>query len=160
MSYSQIVTNPLQQAILAILLVSAGFSTGYTTSDQHNTFVLEDQLKDFDQFSYKAQEVNAMMLDVLENPTEDSLKMVNNRLKINYANWEHREYGDNKELFHKYRLACQDVIDNLQENGVADTTEMETIYSELVPSSKKSNEHRININAPFIFVSGFPTIQA
>lgn len=158
MNYSQIITNPMQQAILAILLVSAGFSTGYTVSDHQETtekraVVIEEQLRNFDQFSYKAQEINAMMEETLANPTEETLRAANNMLKINYANWEHREYGENKELFHEYRIACQDVIDNLQETGVADITEMTTLYTELVPSAKQVHEENVKINeqTPFLW---------
>lgn len=76
-----------------------------------------ERLREFDSFSYKAQEVNAMMQEVLSNPTGKNLRKANDILKIIFANWESREHGENKELFHKYCLAWQEVIDNImQEN--------------------------------------------
>lgn len=149
MSYTNVVTNPIQQAIIALILIASGFSAGHSVQDQ--TVSLDEQFNEFDQFSYKAQEVNNMMQDTLANPTEERLRVANNRLKINYANWEHREYGENKELFHEYRVACQGVIDDLQERGEADTTEMNTLYAELVPSSQESHEENVKINKDAMF---------
>lgn len=151
MSYSHVITNPLQQAILAILLMAASFSTGYSVSDhqaEEQATVLEEQFRSFDQFSYKAPEVNAMMQETFANPTEERLRVTNNRLKINYANWEHREFGENKELFHDYRLACQAVIDDLQETGQADTSKMNRLYSELVPDVEN-----VKVNEEFFWTS-------
>ncbi len=157
MNYSQVITNPIQQAILAILLVSAGFSTGYTVSDHQGTpeaqaVIIEEQLRDFDQFSYKAQEVDAMMQDVISNPTETNMRMANNKLKINYANWEHREYGENKELFSEYRIACQVVIDDMQSGKLADTTEMNLLYNELVPTTNEIHKEPLKISNSYPFL--------
>jgi len=157
MSYTGILSNPIQQAFLAVLLIAAGFSTGYTVSEQEQPVTVSEQLQDFDQFSEKAQEVNNMMQATLSNPTEERLRMTNNKLKINYANWERREYGDNKELFHEYRLACQDVIDTMQAGKQADTTEMYRLYYMLVPE-EQTQKQNLNINSPFLWLAGIPSI--
>lgn len=157
MSYTTILSNPIQQAFIAVLLIAAGFSTGYTVTEKEQPATVSEKLQNFDQFSEKAQEVNNMMQATLSNPTEERLRMTNNKLKINYANWEHREYGDNKELFHDYRLACQDVIDDMQAGKQVDTTEMYRLYYMLVPN-EHVQEQNVNVNTPYLWLAGIPSI--
>lgn len=129
MKYIQIIED--HQLLMAVLVICAAFGAGYSASDIGQP--LEKQLESFDPFSYKAsEEVRPYMDNVLANPTEGKLRDANNYLKISVKNWESRESGENKELFREYRIACQDVIDDIQAGKQPDTSKMDEKYNELI----------------------------
>jgi hypothetical protein len=130
MDYSKTVTNYTQviskltnfdKVCLAILVITASFGAGYSVSHQPNE-------KQFDQFSYKALEVNAVMQDFIKNPSEEKRISVHNSLVITYGNWAYRTSGANKELFQKYLIACQDVTDSSSKENV---NKMNSLYNQL-----------------------------
>jgi hypothetical protein len=128
MNYTKMIED--HQLFMAVLVICAALGAGYTASDVGQP--LEKQLESFDPFAYKASEdVKPYMDKVLANPTDEKLREANNYLKISVKNWESRESGENKELFHEYRIACQNVIDDMQAGKTADTSKMDEKYSEL-----------------------------
>lgn len=122
-----------QQVGLAVLTLIFGCTAGYSATGEH---IEIQEPQTYDAFSPKAYEVHQYMEKILANPTEDNLRYANNHLKVSIKNWEEREYGENKELFHEYRLACQDVIDGYQE-GESEARikvkmdKMDKLYNEL-----------------------------
>lgn len=122
-----------QQLSLAVLTLIIGCTAGYTVSEVDSRNIDDINI---DIFSIKAKEVNEYINEVLANPTERNLRNANNHLKISIKSFEEREYGDNKELFHEYRLACQDVIDGYQAGDSeaqikVKTDKMNNLYNEL-----------------------------
>ena len=113
-----------QQVLIAFLLV---FSAGYVVSDSSTA-----PEETFDVFSYKAQEISGLMDSAFENPSEDNLRTINNKLAIIEWRWLNQNEGGNKELFVEYLDACQLVIDGMQDGKTADTSEMNMKYDKLV----------------------------
>jgi len=99
-----------QKLSLIIGLLFITFLAGYSSHP-----VCQPQ--NFDQFSYKAQEVDAVMKEFMLNPSRDNQISVHNDLVITYGNWADREYGANKEAFKSYLNACDDVVHAYEYNS-------------------------------------------
>lgn len=117
--------TPMQQLCAALLVFALGASSGvaYTHSAQPT--------QSFDQFSYAAQDVQNMMKNVLDNPTEYNLRYANNNLIIVREQWAYGETGVNKELYLEYLKACEKVVNDAQEGKQVDTSNMNEMYLKL-----------------------------
>lgn len=120
-----------QQFGAVLLVLAAVFASGYAASNMtHDS--LTSELTAFDQFAYKAEEVDKMMQMTIENPTKYNLISTNNELVIVYRGWAMGETGENKELFLEYLDACILVIDDMQAGNEPDVSLMNEKYSELI----------------------------
>lgn len=118
--------TPIQQLCAALLVFALGASSGIVYT--HNA---DTPVQTFDQFSYAAQDVQTMMKNVLDNPTEYNLRYANNDLLIVREQWAYRESGANKELYLEYLKACEKVINDAQAGKQVDTSNMNELYLKL-----------------------------
>ena len=125
---------------MVLALISAFLLTGVIADDSSPT-----EAK-FDIYDYKVGQIDIKMSEVLANPTNENINKVYYDL-IEEMQWSHRHVSERSLEYEAYLESCNDVLINLSK-------EKDVI------ESHESNEHRINIDAPFIFVSGLPTIQA
>ena len=125
---------------MVLALISAFLLTGVIADDYSPTEVK------FDIYDYKIEKIDTKMSEVLSNPTDENINTVYYDL-IEEMQWSHRHVSDRSLEYEAYLESCNDILINLSK-------EKDII------ESHESNEHQINIDAPFIFVSGFPTIQA
>lgn len=121
----------------ALFIAFIGCAAGYTVSEANVTQspAHVDEVQTFDEFSYKAPEVNTLMQATLSNPTEERLLSANNNLAIMSWGWVSRHDGANKGLFIDYLAACRLVIDEAQAgHDITDETkEMNKLYGMLNP---------------------------
>jgi len=89
--------------VVALMLIGA--TGGYTVSEIHN-----EPIDPYTQeINIRVSEVNAMMQDLIENPSKEAAEDINYQLRLQ-GNWSNRNYGEQKEAFEAYLEACNKVV--------------------------------------------------
>lgn len=106
---------------LALVLLTAFLGSNVSNHTQ----------KEYNPYSDKAQEVNAMMQGVLTNPSETNLETAQNNIFYDYAPWAKRQNDSQKEEFLSYLEACNQVIISMSKGQQPDTSKMDELYNNL-----------------------------
>lgn len=131
---SNAVNEKLILTLLSVILLAGAIGGNHTQTENQ-----------FDVYEYKTELIGNMMSDVLSNPSDSNINAAYYNL-LEEMQWSGRHVNEKSATYEAYLEACNDVLRGLSENGQADTSEMNSLYAELVPSAHEPNEGTVKID--------------
>ena len=104
---------------LALILIGAGVGN-YTGAE-----------KPYDPYEGRVSDIDAMMRDVINNPTQDALEAAQYNLSIQ-GDWSFRQTDDKKVIYEPYLEACNSVVIALYYGEDPNLLEMTELKNELI----------------------------
>lgn len=149
-----ILKNIQNEVIMALALILLSASIGYNVSEPQNTITIDS---DSDSYQDIATNLDVVMQDVIANPENYDLGTVQDTIFYDYYPWAQRHPDTRQETFTAYLEACNQVIIRISNGEQVDTTEMDRLYSELVPTATKNSNQNLKVNSPYLWVVGVPS---
>lgn len=115
------IVNKLQREIivaLVLVLIGAGVTASYEAP--------------YNPYDGRVSQVDAMMQDALNNPTELNLGAAQDELFYTYYPWAERQTSEGKDTFIDYLEACNQVIIQTSKGIDADTSKMNELRDTLL----------------------------
>jgi len=125
--------------LLSLLILSGAVGDNHTQTE-----------KPFDVYEYKTELIGNQMLYVISDPSNSNIHAVYYDL-LEEMQWSGRHISTKSATYEAYLEACNDVLISLSSGEQADTTEMNALYAELVPSTQGSYEENVKINKDATF---------
>ena len=101
--------------------------------------------KQADVYDYKMGQIDKEMNVVMENPTDENIHAVYFDL-MEEMQWSHRHVSDRSSEYEVYLESCNDKLISLSNGEHAGIT------------TTQNNEQNVNINSPFLWLAGVPSI--
>lgn len=152
-----IILNKIQNEVkIALAILLLGASVGYNVPEHTNVITIDS---DFDSYQDKTEELNLLIQDVILNPGNYDLGTVQDNIFHDYYPWAERHPDGRQETFVEYLEACNQIIIDLSNGEQVDTTEMNELYSKLIPTAPESKKTIAKLDTPFLWVAGVTLIN-